>query len=122
MPAGTPAQIAEDYLTAFYTGDFGRARDLVAETFAFSGPFLQAEGRDAFFDGAQGLKNIVRGHRTVRQWSDGEDVCTVHEVELQTPAGQGVVLMSEWHTVREGRLAAGQVVFDTARFRALLPA
>jgi hypothetical protein len=35
-------------LTAFYTGDFGRARDLVAETFAFRGPFLQAEGRDAF--------------------------------------------------------------------------
>ena len=110
MPAGTPAQIAEDYLTAFYTGDFDRARDLVAETFAFRGPFLQVEGRDAFFDGAQGLKNIVRGHRTVRQWSDGEDVCTVYEVELQTPAGQGIVLMSEWHTVRDGRLAAGQVV------------
>ncbi len=122
MQAGTPAEIAEDYLTAFYTGDFGRARDLVAETFAFRGPFLQVEGRDAFFDGAQGLKNIVRGHRTVRQWSDGEDVCTVYEVELQTPAGQGTVLMSEWHTVREGRLTAGQVVFDTARFRALLPA
>lgn len=122
MSAGTPAQIAEDYLTAFYTGDFARARDLVAETFTFRGPFLQVDGRAAFFEGAQGLKNIVRGHRTVKQWSDAGDVCTLHEVQLQTAAGCGSVLMSEWHTVREGRLAAGQVVFDTARFRALLPA
>lgn len=122
MPATTPAQIAEDYLTAFYTGDFDRARDLVTEDFAFRGPFLQVAGRDAFFEGAQGLKNIVRGHRTLRQCADGNDVSTLYEVELETPTGHGSVVMSEWHTIRAGRLTAGQVIFDTARFRAMLPA
>ena len=122
-PAGrTPAQVAGDFLAAFYTGDFTQARELVTDDFAFRGPFLQVDGGDAFFSGAQGLKNVVRGHRTVRQWEDGLDVLTLYEVKLETPAGAGVVLMSEWHTVRDGRLASGRVVFDTAAFRALLPA
>jgi hypothetical protein len=29
--------------------------------------------------------------------------------------------MSEWHTVRDGKLLSGQVVFDAAAFRAFLP-
>lgn len=115
------ARTVTGYLEAFYTGDFDAARGLVSEDFAFSGPFLESNGADQFFAGAEGLRRIVRGHRLVRQWAEGADISTLYEVEIETALGKGAVLMSEWDTVREGRLAAARVVFDTAAFRKLVP-
>jgi hypothetical protein len=109
------------YLSAFYTGDFDRARSVVADDFRFDGPFVQAVGRDAFFASAEGLRSIVRGHRLRHRWVDGPEVCSVYDVDVQTPAASGSVTMSEWHSLRGGQLASGRVVFDTAAFRALLP-
>lgn len=105
-----------------YTGDFERARSVVAEDFRFDRPFVQAVGRDAFFASAEGLRPIVRGHRLRHRWIDGPEVCSLYDVDLRTPAATASVTMSEWHSLRNGLLAAGRVVFDTAAFRAVLPA
>jgi len=48
-------------------------------------------------------------------------VCSIYDVDLQTPIGRGAVTMSEWHTVVGGKVIAGRVIFDTAAFRALMP-
>jgi hypothetical protein len=70
---------------------------------------------------AAGLKPIVRGHRLLRQWADGDEICSWYDVDLQTPVKSGAVTMSEWHAVREGKLVSGRVVFDAAALRAFLP-
>jgi hypothetical protein len=116
-----PAEVASAYLTAFYTADFEAARALLAEDFSFHGPFVQVRGRDPFLDSAAGLKPVVRGHRLLRQWADGAEVCSWYDLDLETPVKSGSVTMSEWHTVREGKLVSGRVVFDAAAFRAFLP-
>jgi hypothetical protein len=116
-----PAEVASTYLTAFCTADFEAARALLAGEFAFCGPFVQVRGREAFLDSAAGLKPIVRGHRLLRQWADGDEVCSWYDLELETPVKSGAVTMSEWHIVREGKLVSGRVVFDAAAFRAFLP-
>jgi predicted SnoaL-like aldol condensation-catalyzing enzyme len=116
-----PAEVASAYLTAFYTGDFEAARPLLTQDFSFHGPFVQLHGRDRFLDSAAGLKPIVRGHRLLRQWADGGEVCSWYDVDLQTPVTSGAVTMSEWHAVRGGKLVSGRVVFDAAAFRAFLP-
>jgi hypothetical protein len=80
---------------------------------------------DAFFAGAHGLQPLVCGHRLLHQWVDasvdGAEVCSIYDVTLDTPAGAGTVPMSEWHTVRDGRLTAALVLFDATALRALLP-
>jgi ketosteroid isomerase-like protein len=118
---GSAASVANQYLTAFYSGDVDGARQTVAENFSFNGPFVQASSRDGFFQSAAPLSKIVRGHRLLRQWEDGEDVCSVYRLKLETSAGSGDVLMTEWHTIRHGKLASSRVIFDTAAFRALVP-
>lgn len=115
------AETASAYLTAFWSGDFDAVRALLAEDFSFCGPFVQVRGRDPFLDSAAGLKPIIRGHRLLRQWADGDEVCSWYDVDLQTPVKSGAVTMSEWHAVREGKLTSGRVVFDAAAFRAFLP-
>jgi hypothetical protein len=116
-----PAEVVNAYLTAFYSADFESARPLIAEDFSFHGPFVQLRGRDPFLDSAAGLKPIVRGHRLLRQWAEGDETCSWYDVDLQTPARSGTVTMSEWHAVRESRLVSGRVVFDAAALRAFLP-
>jgi hypothetical protein len=115
------AQVVDQYLDAFYRGDFETARTLLADDLSFNGPFVRVEGADQFVASAEGLQSIVRGHRTVHQWRDGEEVLTLYEMKLETPAGTGSVLVSEWNTVRGGEVASATLVFDTAEFRALVP-
>ena len=61
-------------------------------------------GREAFFAAAEGKDRLVRCFRMLRQWEDGEDVCSLYELDVETPAGAASLVMSEWHTVRDGRL------------------
>ena len=49
----------------------------------------QAAGKEAFFTGAVGRHGIGRGHRLLRQWEDGSDVCSIYKVSLETPVGRG---------------------------------
>ena len=116
------SKVFNDYLTAFESGDMERARSLAAENFSFVGPTLQVEGKDAFFEAASGLSSILKGHTILKQFEDGDEVCSIYDFEIETPAGSGSVTMSEWCTVRDGRLTSARLVFDTAAFNALMPA
>ena len=114
-------EVVNAYLEAFWSGDFEQARRLVVDDFSFQGPLAQADDKETFFASAAPLVPIVRGYRPLRQWAEGDEVCTVYECQLETPVGAGCVLMSEWNTMRDGRVAAARLMFDTAAFRALLP-
>lgn len=113
--------IATKYLTAFYGGDFDTARALVADDLSFKGPFVEAHDKASFFASAAPLGRVVRGHRLLRQWADGDEVCSIFDLDLETPVGAGSVVMTEWHRVQGDRIVFTRVVFDTAAFRALIP-
>ena len=113
-------EVVNTYLTSFYSGDFDKAGTVVSEDFVFVGPFLQVESKELFFQGAEGLRPIVRGHRLLRQWSDSNNVSSIYDVDLETPAGAGSIVMSEWHKLRDGELVSGRIIFDTAAFRTLV--
>jgi len=114
------AQVVNAYLAAFCAGDLAQARGLMAEDFSFRGPLAQADTKDTFFANVAPLAPLMRGYRLLRQWADGDDVCSVYEFKLATPVGAGSVLVSEWNTVRDGRLASSRLIFDSAAFQALL--
>ncbi len=118
----TAAQVFDDYLSAFTSGDMDTARSLIADDFSFAGPMLQVTGKEEFFAGASQLLPIMQGYRMLRQWEDGDEVCSIYEFKIETPAAAGAIVMTEWCKVREGRLASSRLVFDTAAFNKLMPA
>lgn len=118
--ASTALDVVNAYLTSFYLGDFEKARTVVSDDFVFVGPFLQVEGKELFFEGAEGLRAIVRGHRLHRQWSDSNNVSSIYDVDFETPTGARSIVMSEWHVLRDGELASGRIIFDSAAFRTLV--
>jgi len=122
MTNSSNLSVVNHYLTAFYSGDFDRARTLVSEDFAFKGPFIEAASRDAFFTSAASLTRIVRGHRLLRQWQDGDDICSIFEMNLEAPTKTGSLPVCEWHACRQGIVVSARLLFDTAAFRQFVPA
>ena len=118
----TPTKVVNEYLTALSAGDFDTVATLVADEFSFRGPLAQADGRDEFIASASRMGPIVRGHELLRQWEDGGDVCSIYDFRVETPAGAGSVVMSEWCSVRDGRLTSSRLIYDAAAWRALTQA
>ena len=110
------------YLDRFTSGDTAGAAELLTDDFSFHGPMLQSEGKAAFLEGAARLGPIMRGYDMRRQWVDKDEVCSVYEFKIETPAGAGSITMAEWNTVRDGKLASARLVFDTAAMAELMPA
>ena len=121
LAGDSPERVVSAYLEAFYAGHFDIARCLVADDLSFKGPFVQVDSADALFASAKPLQQIVKGHRPIKQWRDGDEISTLYEMNLETPAGNGSVLVSEWNTVRDGKVTSATLVFDTAAFRSLVP-
>ncbi len=117
-----PVVAVKGYLDAFTVGDFDAAEELVGDDFAFDGPFAQYETKADFFHGAAGLRAVLRGHTLQHRWVDGADVCSVYLLQLEGPGGPGAVYTSEWNCVADDLVVSARLVFDTAAFRAVLPA
>lgn len=115
------AAVFRSYLEAFTSGDIDGAMELITDDFSFVGPILQSEGKEAFLAGSQAAQAMAKGHRMLRQFEDGDEVVSIYEFEVGPPATPGSVLMAEWNTVRDGKLASARLIFDTAQFMALMP-
>ncbi len=115
------SDIFNRYLQAFTSGDGEAASALIADDFVFQGPLLQTETKAAFLEGAGKLGPIVRGFKMLRQFGDGDEVCSIYDFEIETPKGKGSITMSEWSRVRGGKLVSSRLLFDTAAFGALMP-
>jgi YHS domain-containing protein len=55
--------------------------------------------------------------RILRQWEDDDEVCSLYPFDVQAPAGAASLLVSEWNTVRDGKVASSLMVFDTDTFQ-----
>jgi hypothetical protein len=118
----SPADVFRIYLERFSTGDVDGAAQLLADEFTFHGPLLQAIGKADFVAGSATAAAMARGCQILRQWVDGDSVCSIYDFKIETPAGSGAIPMAEWSVIRDGQLVASRLFFDTAAMAALMPA
>jgi len=118
---GNAAETFNKYLDAFSQSRADEWQRLIADDFVFVGPLLQSEGKPAFLEGAAQLCPVVRGYKMLRQWEDGDTVCSIFDFQIETPVGSGAVTMADWTTVRDGKMVASRVLFNGPDFAALMP-
>lgn len=116
------AETFRTYLERFTSGDRDGAAELLTDDFRFHGPILQSQGKAAFLEGSASLRPIMRGADVHRQWEEGDELCSIYDFKIETPAGAGSIPMAEWNSFRDGKLASARVIFDTAAMAALVPA
>ena len=83
------ADIFRTYLERFTGGDVEGAAELLADEFAFDGPILQAKDKAEFLAGSAAAAAMARGCTIHHQWVDGDEVCSIYDFEIETPAGAG---------------------------------
>lgn len=120
-PAADAASVVAEFLAAYLSGDLDRARSLVSDDFSFQAPLVEQHAtKEEFLGGSEQKVALVRDHRIVRSWADGEEVSTVYEIDVRTEEGAASMRIHEWHTVRDARLVSTVMTFDTAAPAALL--
>lgn len=115
------AGVYRTYLRLFTSGDKAGAAELLTEDFRFHGPMLRSEGKAAFLEGSEPLCPIMRGADVHRQWEEGDEVCSIYDFKIETPAGVVAIPMAEWTTFRDGKLTSARLFFDTAAITAAQP-
>lgn len=107
------------HLTGSAGADLPQAVELLAEDVVFSGPLMRIVGRDAY---AGLLQQFLPAHvstRVIKQFSDGDQVCSINELTVRTPAGSNITLaMAEWFKLRDGRITEHTLFYDPRDFAA----
>ncbi len=114
---------ALDTVNRFYNavrnGGSGLA-SLIATDISFVGPMAQFSGAEAFEAGMKEMAPALRGIEIVRQFEDGDEVCSVIELQLRTPGGELRVPATEWMQVADGRIARSRLYYDARELAAAL--
>jgi hypothetical protein len=74
----------------------------------------RAVDRETFIAEFGAKYDHVSDLRLLRQTERDGQVASLYELHARTPHGATTFLMSEWNTVRDGRLESALLVFDTA--------
>ena len=107
------------YYNAVTNGGAG-LEGLIAKDITFVGPMAQFSGADAFAAGIKEMAPALRAIEMIRQFEDGNEVCSVYELQLRTPSGDLTVPASEWVEVANSRIARARLYYDARELAAAL--
>jgi ketosteroid isomerase-like protein len=100
-------------LTGAEIGDIAGASGLMTDDVQFIGPLMRVLGKKEY---AALLGQFLPAHvatTVLQQFSQGDEVCSIDELVVRTPAGGTVTLtMAEWFRLRRGKIAEHRVFYD----------
>lgn len=106
-------------LTGSAAADLTLAAELLDEDVVFEGPLMRTTGRAEY---AALLGQFLPVHvstRVLRQFADGDEVCSIDELTVRTPTGDTVTMaMAEWFTLRDGFIVKHALYYDPREFAA----
>ena len=106
-------------LTGAADADVNRAAELLTDDVVFKGPLMQANGKAAYVGLLRQFLSAHVSTRVLRQFADGDEVCSMDELTVRTPSGGTVALaMAEWFKLRGGRIAEHTLFYDPREFAA----
>src|SRR5258707_15856430 len=85
-----------DIVNRFYDATDNRRmndlRALVSEDMTFAGPLMKTTGSKEYVAMNEQLLQFHRGTRMLHQFENGDDVCSIYELSMTTPAGGSMKL------------------------------
>ena len=90
---------------------------LIAENIEFEGPVMRLSGAEQYVGAVGPLLKFHQGMRMLKQFEDGDHVCSIYEMTLVTPAGGTLTLaFADWIRVAEGKVAEQKLYYDPREF------
>ncbi len=94
-------------------------RHLVADDITFAGPLMEIHGASEYLALNTQLLPAHLETRMLKQFVDGDQVCSIYELVMRTPAGGTVTIpMADWIRVAGGRVVEQRIYYDPREFAA----
>lgn len=91
--------------------------ELLADSMTFSGPLLQTSSADKYIEMFSQFVKFHKGMHMLKQFEDGDDVCSIYQMDLTTPAGGSFsVMISDWIQVSGGKITEQKIYYDPREF------
>jgi hypothetical protein len=90
---------------------------MLADGFVFTGPLMRVEGRANYLELLRKFLGLHVSLTVRRQFADGDDVCSINDLTVRSPAGALVTMpMAEWFKVKDGVIQAHDIFYDPREF------
>ncbi len=90
---------------------------LLADNITFIGPLMRTTGAKAYLSLLEQFLPCHLETRIIRQFENGNDVCSINELLLKTPQNTTITLvMAEWFRLERGKIAEHRVYYDPREF------
>lgn len=114
----TAGEFVKRFYNAAVARDFTRARTCLADDLVFVGLFETYRSADEYIATFTGLLQITVKLTVKTIIAQGDEVAIFFELETRAPA-EGVVLVAEWHRIKNGKIAHVESAFDGRPFAAM---
>lgn len=90
---------------------------IVADNITFEGPLMRLSGADQYLSTVGPFLKFHKGMRMLRQFEDGEHVCSIYEMSFGTPVG-GIMTsaFADWIRIVDGKVAEQKLYYDPREF------
>lgn len=120
---GTPLDTVNDfYRVTLENPDENGLEGFMAPDVRFVGPLQETEGAAAYIELNLQLLPFHAGTRMRAQFEAGDEVCSIYDMDLRTPAGDTLTLkLADWITVTDGKITAQTIYYDPREFAQAFP-
>ena len=112
------SEILKQFYDAAIARDLARARTYLADDLVFVGLFETYRSADDYITTFTGLLQITVRLTVKTIIAEGDEAAIFFELETRAPA-PGVVLVAEWHQIKNGKIAHVESAFDGRPFAAM---
>jgi SnoaL-like domain len=110
----SPVELALAFTEAWTGHDLTTAAGYLSDDVVFDGPMNHTAGADAYVEGLAAFARAVTGMRVVAALGDDHQALIMYEVDT---APFGTLTCAEHLTIRDGKIHADRLTFDTAAVR-----
>ncbi|MBE9525194.1 MAG: nuclear transport factor 2 family protein [Chloroflexi bacterium] len=111
-------EIITRYFETFFSGtaQHTTVRSWLSDDFHFRGPFMSADSADQYVQQLGSFGDEIEMFAEVRNIVAGQDMVAAL-VDFRGPSGN--ITFAQWFTMREGKIARLEVVYDPRSFLAI---
>jgi ketosteroid isomerase-like protein len=90
---------------------------LLANDMTFIGPLMKTSGAEEYINSTKQFLQMHKATRMLKQFENGNDVCSIYEMDITTPGGGMITLeLTDWIQVANGKVVMQKIYYDPRDF------